>query len=405
MRKLCKTWARKQNQWPEDKGNQTPQFTDQNVGEKQTKQTKTKEDSTDVKSPSSGTDDEVKDKQEQPDVESGVEKDHEVEEKNSHENIEIAVSVAETAEQKAVTINSETQTDTYDQDTASEAGTLESMSECSSSLTSVAVSLSDISQTTSEAESLSDTSQTDSDTDTDTDQIRRRTNPKKVTTRHTYGTNKAVSQLVPKKVAAKKKDVCKYLRRGYCKYGRRGEECPDRHPKLCHYYMRDPASCRHSEQCRYMHPVLCRYSVEKGECLNEKCTLYHLKGTNRRGTKNHNEATQKFKNPHAGQEQHPRQDPQAHEQNRNIRRQVNSRRPSYAEMLTGEATSTIRNEQVFFEQLQAMQNQLNIVMKAMPWAIQAPHIQQTQQPHQMVMQMPTIVPTPIMRPTSPMCMN
>ena len=79
--------------------------------------------------------------------------------------------------------------------------------------------------------------------------------------------------------------VCTYFRKGQCRYGIGGKGCPRAHPTLCRRLM---AHGTHSTRgytkgssCPRFHPKMCPSSVSHKECLNDSCSLYHVKGTRR----------------------------------------------------------------------------------------------------------------------------
>ena len=83
----------------------------------------------------------------------------------------------------------------------------------------------------------------------------------------------------------KSKTVCRFFRRGTCKHGLRGNDCNYSHPKMCSKFLqhgtRQPHGCNRGKSCKQFHPLMCMDSLKKSECLNEKCTYNHIKGTRR----------------------------------------------------------------------------------------------------------------------------
>ena len=75
--------------------------------------------------------------------------------------------------------------------------------------------------------------------------------------------------------------ICKDYRYGKCQ---NGENCVYGHPAKCLEY------CRYGREgcsggfakCKLLHPVLCRNSLRYNKCLDQSCTLAHLKGTIRK---------------------------------------------------------------------------------------------------------------------------
>lgn len=93
------------------------------------------------------------------------------------------------------------------------------------------------------------------------------------------------SMIEPHPPATAPPRVCRYYRRGHCKYGVSGKGCSYGHPKPCQKYVshgpRDERGCTLGRNCPIYHPVLCRNSVQKRECFKEECKLTHIKGTKR----------------------------------------------------------------------------------------------------------------------------
>ena len=79
--------------------------------------------------------------------------------------------------------------------------------------------------------------------------------------------------------------VCPYYRKGQCRYGIGGKGCPNAHPTLCRRLMshgtQSPRGCTKGKTCLRFHPKMCSSSVAHMECLNDSCSLYHIKGTRR----------------------------------------------------------------------------------------------------------------------------
>ena len=75
--------------------------------------------------------------------------------------------------------------------------------------------------------------------------------------------------------------ICKEYRYGKCQDG---DNCEFSHPAKCLEY------CRYGREgcsggfskCKLLHPVLCRGSLRNNQCLDQGCTLAHLKGTIRK---------------------------------------------------------------------------------------------------------------------------
>ena len=79
-----------------------------------------------------------------------------------------------------------------------------------------------------------------------------------------------------------KKFICKYFRKGCCKHGMRGRNCPDEHPKICDKYIthgsRKDRGCTQGNKCMLFHPEMCFNSLRKGECFPTTCAFNHIKG-------------------------------------------------------------------------------------------------------------------------------
>ena len=86
-------------------------------------------------------------------------------------------------------------------------------------------------------------------------------------------------------IEARKSRICSFYRRGTCRYGISGKGCSRSHPKPCRKFMqhgnKTPRGCSEGRACSKFHPQICNNSLTKGECLNEKCTFPHIKGTRR----------------------------------------------------------------------------------------------------------------------------
>ena len=82
--------------------------------------------------------------------------------------------------------------------------------------------------------------------------------------------------------------VCKFYRRGRCKYGISGKKdgtCMQYHPKPCKKFLengtRRRGGCTRVSDCRFFHPSVCYSSLQERICLNENCKYVHIKGTRR----------------------------------------------------------------------------------------------------------------------------
>ncbi|KAG0730155.1 hypothetical protein GWK47_003321 [Chionoecetes opilio] len=81
------------------------------------------------------------------------------------------------------------------------------------------------------------------------------------------------------------KPICRFYRKGICKYGSGGKDCNFRHPKPCkkliNHGLESKHGCKLGKDCQDYHPFLCRNSMQKGECFIEKCKYTHIRGTRR----------------------------------------------------------------------------------------------------------------------------
>ena len=102
--------------------------------------------------------------------------------------------------------------------------------------------------------------------------------------RQTINKNKFVSK---QSTSAMSREVCARYVLGNCPHGYRGNklvnglQCGFAHPTLCKYYNVWPAGCEKTQTCKFFHPKLCDRSMKERICLNELCTLAHVKGTRR----------------------------------------------------------------------------------------------------------------------------
>lgn len=90
----------------------------------------------------------------------------------------------------------------------------------------------------------------------------------------------------------KKEEICQLYAKRQCPHGLTGKRkinggsCQKAHPPKCFRFCRAGdgvriGGCKYGDDCRYFHPKLCRDSEMRRVCLNENCTLNHLKGTQR----------------------------------------------------------------------------------------------------------------------------
>ena len=94
--------------------------------------------------------------------------------------------------------------------------------------------------------------------------------------------------VVRRTVEADRLRVCSFYRKGTCRFGISGRGCSRSHPKPCRKFMqhgnKSPRGCSAGSNCLRFHPQICSSSLSRGECLNEKCTSPHIKGTRRSNT-------------------------------------------------------------------------------------------------------------------------
>jgi hypothetical protein len=85
---------------------------------------------------------------------------------------------------------------------------------------------------------------------------------------------------------AKDKRICPFYRKGTCRHGSSGKDCPGEHPRPCKKLLKHgtkgPYGCTLGrEKCASFHPKMCPKSITKGECYNDDCKLRHVSGTKR----------------------------------------------------------------------------------------------------------------------------
>lgn len=82
------------------------------------------------------------------------------------------------------------------------------------------------------------------------------------------------------------KNICPFYRKGTCRYGLTGRNCPKDHPTPCRKLMkhgnRGPNGCTLGRACEKFHPKMCPTSLTKRQCLREDCKLRHITGTARK---------------------------------------------------------------------------------------------------------------------------
>ena len=146
---------------------------------------------------------------------------------------------------------------------------------------------------TSRIQAISDTHDADSETDQEETAIarpRRRSKP----SMRSPGTRNDQNQVSHDREGndrSKMKPICSFYRKGQCRYGISGKGCPRAHPPLCRKLMnngnKSPRGCAKGKDCDRLHPKMCPSSINYAECLNDSCSLYHVKGTRRLNSRPH----------------------------------------------------------------------------------------------------------------------
>ena len=90
-------------------------------------------------------------------------------------------------------------------------------------------------------------------------------------------------------------DVCPFYRKGTCRFGIAGRQCPKTHPPACKKLLRHgnraPRGCTEGRNCDKYHPTMCQSSLRKKECFNADCKLVHITGTKRIRTERNSTGT------------------------------------------------------------------------------------------------------------------
>ena len=80
--------------------------------------------------------------------------------------------------------------------------------------------------------------------------------------------------------------VCRFYKKGTCKHGIKGKNCPFVHPKACQKLLKNgnkgPKGCKDGIRCKFFHPRMCSTSIQRGECFDVACSYAHVKGTKRK---------------------------------------------------------------------------------------------------------------------------
>ena len=75
--------------------------------------------------------------------------------------------------------------------------------------------------------------------------------------------------------------ICRFYRKGACRYGMSGTNCPKLHPKAYRKLtLHGNRGLRGSngENCNSFHPKMCFQSLRVGQCLTLDCKLRHVAG-------------------------------------------------------------------------------------------------------------------------------
>ena len=149
--------------------------------------------------------------------------------------------------------------------------------------------------------------------------------------------------------AAEKKDTCRHLKAGRCKFGLKGKnsegQCPFKHPQKCIKFLRDANGCS-DRGCKFLHPFVCKlpYRAETGRCERTDCTFAHKKRT--AAPRDSQFTVRQIRNPHSETQQN-------------------------AQILTGSAIAPQNGQGSFLEQPNmAMDNMMSTMMAFMNTVIQ-----------------------------------
>ena len=115
----------------------------------------------------------------------------------------------------------------------------------------------------------------------------------------------------------KETPICRYYRKGACRYGSAGKECKFRHPRVCRKLVnhgnRGELGCKQGKKCDMFHPTVCRNSQRNRVCLVESCRFLHVKGTRRNTEETNSSTPRKDTTPPPRTASNPRPDPQNEE--------------------------------------------------------------------------------------------
>ena len=74
--------------------------------------------------------------------------------------------------------------------------------------------------------------------------------------------------------------VCRYYKKGSCKFGRRGTGCNYDHPQICVRFQRNGDNingCRKGNKCDRFHPHTCKYTSDGKHCGDDRCKRLHIR--------------------------------------------------------------------------------------------------------------------------------
>ncbi|KAG0708047.1 hypothetical protein GWK47_024085 [Chionoecetes opilio] len=166
----------------------------------------------------------------------------------------------------------------------------------------------------------------------------------------------------------RKEKVCYYYKNNKCKYGLRGRDCPNAHPRLCTRYIVNGCEpvrgCKKGKDCVFLHPPICYGSERKRECLNMECKRLHLKGTRRYPPYDHQTTEQQTRQQAAPAKQLPAwstippSTPNPHNA-------WESGPPHQTEKQQNATTQSFLLQQM--QQMQQVQQHILQMLKAVPW--------------------------------------
>ena len=79
--------------------------------------------------------------------------------------------------------------------------------------------------------------------------------------------------------------ICQHYKKGSCRFGRKGTDCPHDHPRPCRRLLNHGTNptrgCLKGDACDGFHPDMCNASLTTGECLDKSCKKPHVRGARR----------------------------------------------------------------------------------------------------------------------------